>query len=101
LGKDIEIMYIGMRPGEKLHEELFYTTEELMLTSHQKIRRAKAQKYDWDNTVELLNKIEQGINLNDENNLINLLKKLVVEYQPIDINKTINKMGALQDKENA
>lgn len=37
VGKDIEIVEIGMRPGEKLYEELFYAWEELETTAHQKL----------------------------------------------------------------
>jgi FlaA1/EpsC-like NDP-sugar epimerase len=39
LGEDIDIQYIGLRPGEKLYEELFYSEETLMPTQHTKIFR--------------------------------------------------------------
>jgi FlaA1/EpsC-like NDP-sugar epimerase len=41
-GQDIPIEYIGLRPGEKLYEELFYETEDLIATDHPKIRVARA-----------------------------------------------------------
>ena len=37
-GQDIEIVYSGLRPGEKLYEELFYADEALLATTHPKIR---------------------------------------------------------------
>ena len=41
-GQDIAIEYIGLRPGEKLYEELFYDSEDLVATDHPKIRVARA-----------------------------------------------------------
>lgn len=40
-GRDIQIQYIGLRPGEKLYEELFYASEDLIPTAHPKIRVAR------------------------------------------------------------
>lgn len=45
-GEDIEIVYTGMRPGEKLTEELFHIQEALTPTSHPKIMRARARQAD-------------------------------------------------------
>jgi FlaA1/EpsC-like NDP-sugar epimerase len=39
---DIQIVYTGLRPGEKMHEELFYTKEELQGTTHPKLLLANA-----------------------------------------------------------
>jgi FlaA1/EpsC-like NDP-sugar epimerase len=40
-GRDVQIQYIGLRPGEKLYEELFYASEDLTPTRHPKIRVAR------------------------------------------------------------
>jgi FlaA1/EpsC-like NDP-sugar epimerase len=40
-GRDVQIQYIGLRPGEKLYEELFYDSEDLTATRHPKIRVAR------------------------------------------------------------
>jgi FlaA1/EpsC-like NDP-sugar epimerase len=41
-GQDVAIEYVGVRPGEKLYEELFYDSEDLVATGHPKIRVARA-----------------------------------------------------------
>ena len=46
LGKDIEIKYVGLRPGEKLYEELLKDEENTLPTVHKKIFRAKVREYD-------------------------------------------------------
>ncbi|WP_295456033.1 nucleoside-diphosphate sugar epimerase/dehydratase [uncultured Thiodictyon sp.] len=40
-GREIQIQYVGLRPGEKLYEELFYASEDLIATAHPKIRVAQ------------------------------------------------------------
>ncbi len=58
-GKDIEISYIGLRPGEKLYEELFHKSENLRATSHSKLLLASSRKVDWQwlqKEIEDLNK---------------------------------------------
>ncbi len=42
-GKDIDIIFTGLRPGEKLYEELFYEQEKLVSTKHKKILLAKSE----------------------------------------------------------
>jgi FlaA1/EpsC-like NDP-sugar epimerase len=46
-GKDIEIVYTGLRPGEKLYEELFHTDEPLTQTAHAKLYQAAARPCAW------------------------------------------------------
>lgn len=45
--EDIEIVYTGLRPGEKLTEELFHAQEELSPTSHPKIMQASSREMNW------------------------------------------------------
>ncbi len=46
--QDIEVKFIGPRPGEKLHEELTYSKEALVSTDHAKINMARTAPVDWD-----------------------------------------------------
>jgi FlaA1/EpsC-like NDP-sugar epimerase len=46
VGKDIEIVYSGLRPGEKLYEELLNDQENTLPTHHPQIMRAKVQEFD-------------------------------------------------------
>jgi FlaA1/EpsC-like NDP-sugar epimerase len=45
-GKEIAITFIGLRPGEKVHEELFHESEHLMPTHHPKIMKARMGEHD-------------------------------------------------------
>lgn len=81
LSEDIEIRYIGLRPGEKLHEELFYNEEELNPTTHPKIRRAKAQRRSWSSLLDLMDELGETCEIYDEKKLLFLLCQLVPEYR--------------------
>lgn len=59
-GKDIQIVYTGLRPGEKLHEELFHAAETLQPTRHPKILQARAQAIDSSRLNELLEQAEKA-----------------------------------------
>jgi len=80
-GEDIEIKYIGLRPGEKLTEELFHHQEKLGKTSHEKIRLAKYRKRRWDELELLLVTIQQSCYNNDVARLEHALLELVPEYK--------------------
>jgi len=78
--KDIAIKIVGLRPGEKLYEELFHDQEQLMATSHAKLRLAKARLYDsveWAKQIEDLQKQCQSY---DNQQLLAGLKQLVPEF---------------------
>lgn len=80
--KDIDIKYIGLRPGEKLNEKLFYPEEDVTPTAHSKIllthNHSKVQT-DMDNTLKDLNK---ACKLNNIEEIMRILKYLAPEYEP-------------------
>ena len=78
---DIAIEFTGLRPGEKLYEELLADKENTQPTHHQKIMIAKAT-YDFDNSkIKLLEDLVIFINENDLNKGLKVLKLLVPEFK--------------------
>ena len=80
LGKDIQIEYTGLRPGEKLYEELLNDQENTTHTHHPKIMIAKVKEYDF-NVIE--KQIAELIALFDSQNnelLVTKMKQIVPEF---------------------
>lgn len=85
IDQDIKIVYTGLRPGEKLFEEYFYSSEKLESTINNKILIAQSQYRDFSEIKSIFLKIKmlcESIDI-DIKNLIHLLKKLVPEYKNI------------------
>jgi len=79
-GEDIEITYTGLRPGEKLYEELFHEQEALQSTTHQKILLARYREFDWAHLNTVLDGMNSACIEYDEGRLRGLLKELVPEW---------------------
>ena len=79
LGQDIEIKVTGLRPGEKLFEELMTAEEGTEKTSHKKITKAILQEEDPD---MLDRQIETLRSLKEENAIIGQLKTMIPTYTP-------------------
>lgn len=80
VGKDIEIEYTGLRPGEKLYEEVLATTENTLPTPHKRIRIAKVREYDYEDAKEAADTLEQlsrQVNIPDT---VILMKRIVPEF---------------------
>ncbi len=84
-GEDIEIVFTGLRPGEKLYEELFHASEKLLATSHPKIRLAQSRQIDGEVLARVLRELQKGVGEGDEVRLKALLSKLVPEYSGNDL----------------
>jgi FlaA1/EpsC-like NDP-sugar epimerase len=76
-GEDIEIVYTGLRPGEKLYEELFHQAEALMPTSHPKTLLARSRVLDLALAEREIDAMEQACEENDEPRLQRLLAAFV------------------------
>lgn len=79
--KDIEIIFTGLRPGEKLFEELLIDGEGIKKTSHEKIRVLSSVQIDRQDVVEQLNRLLAAAELSDISEVIRLLKKMVPELR--------------------
>jgi FlaA1/EpsC-like NDP-sugar epimerase len=81
--RDIEIQYTGLRPGEKMYEELNLRDENLIPTSHAKIRSYVCQqKLDAMQIKASLHRLQAIAEEQDVANLVLLLKELIPDYNP-------------------
>jgi FlaA1/EpsC-like NDP-sugar epimerase len=78
-GRDIEIIYTGLRPGEKLFEQLFHELEPYEQTTHEKIFLAHPREANWDELRAELRKSELAVRRYDTGNLQKALLRLVPE----------------------
>lgn len=78
-GKDIDIVFIGLRPGEKLHEELYWKGEGIVPTENRKITRLKPNGLNPGELFSKIKALEEHRRIEDPNNIINLLRQIVPE----------------------
>jgi len=79
--KDIKIVFTGLRPGEKLYEELLNAKEKNQLTNHKKIFRAKVREYDYNVIYpQIINLCNTAINMNFWDT-VKQMKQLVPEFK--------------------
>ena len=78
-GKDVEIALIGLRPGEKLHEELYWQGEGIVPTQNKKITMLKPNGLYPDKLDTQLKKLEESSHLSNVQGIYTLLKEIVPE----------------------
>ncbi len=78
-GKDIEIKVTGLRPGEKLYEELLAKDENTIPTHHPKILIAKIRESN-DNIKEKIEELISLYDMQNNQNIVKLMKEIVPEY---------------------
>jgi FlaA1/EpsC-like NDP-sugar epimerase len=95
--KDIKIEYTGLRPGEKLYEELLNDKENTIPTSNQKIFKASVRKYEYTEVVRLMNELSKIAATVNRTETVRLMKTLVPEfvsqnsvYESLDFINTTN-----------
>ena len=81
LGKDIEIKYVGLRPGEKLYEELLKDEENTLPTVHKKIFRAKVREYDINVINKELENLWTAAHGMKKDDTVLVMKSIVPEYK--------------------
>ena len=80
-GKDVEIVFSGLRPGEKLYEELFSDQEENLPTHHPKIMIARLKEYDYEYVSQKFEQVETMLRKRQVRHILSVIRELVPEYK--------------------
>ena len=80
LGTDINLKFTGLRPGEKLYEELLADKENTMPTVHEKIMIAETRKYNADEVISKIDKMLSILKNHDNFEIVGLMKDLLPEF---------------------
>jgi len=81
LGKDIQIVFSGLRPGEKLYEELLNNQENTLPTHHNQIMIAKVKSYDFEVISKDINELIDMFDLQDNYRIVRKMKEIVPEFK--------------------
>lgn len=79
--EDIEIQYTGLRPGEKLYEELLATKENTLLTGNAKIYRAQVREYCYNDICTVMNPLIDLALKVDKMGTVQMMKGIVPEFK--------------------
>ena len=79
---DIEIVFTGLRPGEKLYEELLIDSNNSMRTIHPSIMVAKEYYIEWPKLQLLIADVNDSFDRGDREKMIKTVSQIVAEYQP-------------------
>jgi FlaA1/EpsC-like NDP-sugar epimerase len=92
IGKDIQVKYTGLRPGEKLYEELLNDKENSIPTYHSKILIARVRKNEFNKIFNDISELEKLSKINHYTGIVKKMKEIVPEfisqnsqYEKIDI----------------
>jgi len=80
-GEDIKIVETGLRPGEKLYEELLNEKENTLATHHKKIMIARVRIYDYNDVVEHLARLQKAVDGVTSHNILVEMKHMVPEFK--------------------
>ena len=81
VGTDINIEYTGLRPGEKLYEEVLSDAENTEPTTHDRIRIARVRRYDYDEVVGIVDRLETLSRMVEIPEMVKFMKKTVPEFK--------------------
>lgn len=79
-GKDIKIVYSGLRPGEKLYEELLAKSELTLPTHHEKIKVAKVRNFNYEEASKVIEELLSVNKLNNNQAMVAKMKEIVPEF---------------------
>jgi FlaA1/EpsC-like NDP-sugar epimerase len=80
LGRDIDIRISGLRPGEKLYEELLANEENTLPTHHEKILIAKTRQAE-NQLISLIENLVHSLNTDRNSDLVLKMKEIVPEFK--------------------
>ncbi len=80
-GKDINIEYTGLRPGEKLYEEVLANAENTLPTDHNRINIAKVREYDYNDALKVAEELETLSRAVEIPDMVRLMKRTVPEFK--------------------
>lgn len=81
LGKDIQLVFSGLRPGEKISEELLNDKENTLPTHHNKIMIGKVIPYEFNIVKSLIDELIDLCSTQDDMKVVGLMKKIVPEFK--------------------
>jgi FlaA1/EpsC-like NDP-sugar epimerase len=91
-GRNIDIVYTGLRPGEKVHEKLMAISESCEPSDHPMISRLQTARANDEILASLPQLFDYAMNRERED-LVSLMKQLTDSYSPFDLSRT----GGLED----
>ncbi|MBI3517904.1 MAG: polysaccharide biosynthesis protein [Bacteroidetes bacterium] len=78
--RDIKIVFTGLRPGEKLFEELLASSENTLPTHHQQILVGKVREYEFAEVAQFINELILLFNTQDNVRIVSKMKEIVPEF---------------------
>ena len=79
--KDIQIIYTGLRPGEKLYEELLTDSEKTLPTHHPKIKKAAVEELDGKTVLSRIDRLLKDLYTYSAEEVVHIMKDLIPEYK--------------------
>lgn len=105
VGKDIHIVFTGLRPGEKLYEEVLNVKETTLPTPHKRIKRAKVREYDFEEIKCAMKELDETMKEENTFEVVKKMKLIVPEfksknsvYEEIDFQLEAVKMEYMMEK---
>jgi FlaA1/EpsC-like NDP-sugar epimerase len=80
--QDIDIVETGMRPGERLHEELLTEVEGMTRTSHERLYIAQQERVEYNLVAASIADLQRAVRISDAKATVSLLQALVPSFKP-------------------